>query len=47
MDNIYVKKINSKKHRLFIGPFKNFNALKTAYISLNNLGYEHLNVYRE
>ena len=47
LDNISVKEINSQKYRLFIGPFKNFNALKTIYISLNNLGFEDLNIYRE
>ena len=47
MNNFFVKKINDKKYRLFAGPFKNFNALKTTYISLNNLGFENLNIYRE
>ena len=47
MSNILVKKINNKKYRLLVGPFKNFNALKTTYISLNNLGFESLNVYNE
>ena len=47
VDNISVKKINNNKYRLFAGPFENFNALKTTYISLNNLGFENLNVYRE
>ena len=47
MNNIFVRKINNKKYRLLVGPFKNFNALKTTYISLNNLGFENLNVYRE
>ena len=46
-NNISVKKINNKKYRLLVGPFKNFNALKTTYISLNNLGFENLNIYRE
>ena len=45
--NISVKKINDKKYRLFAGPFENFNALKTTYISLNKLGFEHLNIYKE
>jgi len=44
-NNIIVKKINNNKYRLTVGPFKNFNALKTAYISLNNLGFENLNIY--
>ena len=47
MNNISVKKINDKKYRLFVGPFKNFKALKTSYISLNKLGFEGLNVYKE
>ena len=42
-----VKKINDNKYRLAVGPFKNFNALKSIYISLNNLGFEELNIYRE
>ena len=47
LSNISVNKINDKKYRLFAGPFKNFNALKTTYISLNKLGFESLNVYRK
>ena len=47
MSNISIKKINNKKYRLLAGPFKNFNALKTTYISLNNLGFENLNIYTE
>ena len=47
MNNISIKKVNNKKYRLFVGPFKNFNALKTTYISLNNLGFENLNIYTE
>jgi len=46
-NSFFVKKINNKKYRLFAGPFKNFNALKKVYISLNNLGFEDLNIYRE
>ena len=46
-NNIFIKKINDKKYRLLMGPFKNFNALKTAYISLNNLGFDDLNIYKE
>ena len=46
MNNISIEKINNKKYRLFVGPFKNFNALKNTYISLNNLGFEIPNIYR-
>ena len=42
-----VKKISDNKYRLSVGPFKNFNALKLTYISLNKLGFEDLNIYRE
>ena len=47
LPNIFVKKINNNKYRLLAGPFKNFNALKSSYISLNNLGFEGLNIFRE
>ena len=40
-----VKKIKNNKYRLLAGPFKNFNSLKTTYISLNNLGFDDLNIY--
>ena len=47
VDNISIKKINNNKYRLFAGPFKSFNTLKTTYISLNKLGFEDLIVHRE
>ena len=47
INNISVKKINDNKYRLLVGPFESFNALKTTYINLNNLGFEDLNVYNE
>ena len=47
VNNFSVKKINDKKYRLFVGPFKTFKALKTTYISLNKLGFEDLIVHRE
>ena len=47
INKFLVKKISNNRYRLSVGPFKNFNALKSAYISLNNLGFENLNVYNE
>jgi len=47
IDKFVVKKINSDTYRLMLGPFENFNALKSSYISLNNLGFEELNIYKE
>ena len=45
-NNFIVKKINNNTYRLLIGPFKNFNSLKKTYISLNNLGFDDLNIQR-
>jgi len=42
-----VEKINDNKYRLSAGPFKNFNSLKSIYISLNNLGFEDINIYKK
>ena len=47
IDNFSVKKINNNQYRLQAGPFKDFNALKLIYVSLNNLGFDELNVYRK
>ena len=47
LNNLVIQKISNTKYRLLAGPFKNFNALKTSYISLNNLGFEDLNIYRK
>ena len=43
---VFVTIINDKKHRLSIGPFKDFNSLKYAYISLNNLGFNELTIIK-
>jgi len=47
LNNISIREISNTKYRLLVGPFENFNALKTTYISLNNLGFEDLNIYNE
>ncbi len=47
IDNFMIKEINNKQYRLSVGPFINFNALKSIYISLNNLGFEDLNIYKD
>ena len=47
INNFSVKKINDNKYRLSVGPFENFNSLKSIYISLNNLGFEDLDIYKE
>ena len=47
INSFSIKKINNNKYRLYAGPFKNFNSLKSTYISLNKLGFDDLEVYRE
>jgi len=47
INNFLIKKIKDNQFRLLVGPFKNFNTLKSAYISLNNLGFESMNIYQE
>ena len=43
--NLSIVKLNENKFRLTSGPFKNFNSLKDAYIGLNYLGFEELDIY--
>ena len=47
INNFSVKKIKNNVYRLYVGPFQSFNALKSTYISLNNLGFDDLNIYKE
>ena len=47
INDFAIKKIGENKYRLLLGPFKNFNTLKSSYISLNKIGFDELNIYRE
>ena len=47
INKFLITKINDNKYRLSVGPFNNFNSLKSIYISLNNLGFEGINIYKE
>ena len=47
LDGFAINKINNKKYRLYIGPFQNFNSLKSTYISLNKLGFDELRIYKK
>ena len=47
INNFSVKKIKNNVYRLYAGPFQSFNALKSTYISLNNLGFGDLNIYKK
>ena len=47
INKFLIKKIAENKYRLSIGPFRNFNALKSSYISLNKLGFNELDIIYE
>ena len=47
LKDISIKKVKQNQYRLFVGPFENFNTLKVAYISLNKIGFDDLNIIRE
>ena len=47
INNISINKIKENQYRLSIGPFNNFNALKSSYISLNNLGFNELTILKK
>jgi len=46
-ENLNVSKISDNKYRLLAGPFKNFNSLKFTIISLNDFGFEDLNIIKK
>ena len=47
LENLNVSKISDNKYRLLAGPFKNFNSLKSTIISLNDFGFEDLNIIKK
>ena len=47
LNNLSINKIKENQYRLSIGPFDNFNALKSSYISLNNLGFDELIILKK
>ena len=40
--NPKIKKISTKKYRVYIGPFNNINALQNSYNDINILGFENI-----
>ena len=42
---IIIKKINSKKTQVILGPYKSVNLLKNDYIVLNKYGFEELDIF--
>jgi len=46
ISNLKIKKISDKKFKLLSGPFVSFNAMKKTYFSLNELGFENLEIIK-
>jgi len=44
LENIKIKKISKNKFKVYSGPHASFNSVKDIYFSLNELGFENLNI---
>ena len=44
MENIKIKKISKTRFKVYSGPHVSLNSLKDTYFSLNELGFENLNI---
>ncbi len=44
LENIKIKKISKNKFKVYSGPHAYFNSVKDAYFSLNELGFENLDI---
>ena len=44
LENIKIKKISKNKYKVYSGPHVFFNSVKDTYFSLNELGFENLNI---
>ena len=42
--NIKIKKISKNKFKVYFGPYASFNSMKDTYLSLNELGFENLDI---
>ena len=44
LENIKIKKISKNKFKVYFGPYTSFASMKETYFSLNELGFENLDV---
>ena len=44
LENIKIKKISKNKFKVYFGPYSSFASMKETYLSLNELGFENLDV---
>ena len=43
---IKILEISKNKHRVYIGPFDDINSLQKAFFSINNLGFENIEIIK-
>ena len=46
-NKLSINSINDHKHRLYLGPFKNFKSLQSTYIKLHKHGFTDLDIYQK
>ena len=46
-NKLSINSVNDNKHRLYLGPFKNFKSLQSTYIKLDKLGFADLDIYQK
>jgi hypothetical protein len=46
IDNLKIKKISDKKHRVYLGPFSNINSLQKSYNDISILGFENIEIIK-
>ena len=46
-NKLSINSVNDNKHRLYLGPFKNFKSLQSTYIKLDKLGFTDLDIYQK
>ena len=44
--NISIKKLSKDNYRVFIGPFNDLGSLKKAYIDMNNIDFENIEIIK-
>ena len=44
MTNIKIKEISENKFKVYFGPYVSFASMKETYFSLNELGFENLDI---
>ena len=44
--NVKILKKTKNKHRVYIGPYRNINSLQNNFYSINNLGFENIEILR-